>query len=108
MAPAGAYDAWLMAWTKFNHRRVLRYTGLFTYFCVGVPLLQGTWSLTQVNSTKWGDPIITGWLISYACFGVAYLFLTSARNMHAGGLFVSPGKLIGLTVLTAAAVAVGW
>ena len=37
--PARAYDGG-MAWPQFNHVQLLRYAGLFTYACVGIPLLR--------------------------------------------------------------------
>ena len=91
-----------------NHRRVLRYAGLFTYLCVGAPLLPGTWSLTQVASSHWGDPVIYGWLVSYACFGAAYLFLTGRGAIGSRQRMPVPSSLVALLVLTLAAVAVGW
>ncbi|WP_266169442.1 sensor histidine kinase [Dyella subtropica] len=92
-----------MPWPYFDHRRVLRYTGLFTYFCVGVPLLQTSWGLAQVNTWWSQSPAILWWAVSYLLFGASYLLLTARLD---SGLRAA--KLVGLVVLTCSAIAVGW
>jgi signal transduction histidine kinase len=92
-----------MPWHSFNHQRVLRYIGLFTYLCVGVPLLQSTWGLALVNASWSKSPIILGWVISYLVFGANYLLLTS--RLDAG---IRLTKVVGLVLLTGSAIAVGW
>ncbi len=92
-----------MAWTNFNHIRLLRYVGLFTYICVGVPLLQGDWGLAAVSSPWSQSPALVGWAISYVLFGVSYLGLTADLQARPSLL-----KMAGLVVMTVSAIVVGW
>ena len=96
-----------MPWPHFNHIRVLRYTGLFTYLCVSVPLWQGSWGLARV-SAWWSNPTLSGWILSYVLFGVAYLALTGAAAVTRGSVMAQAAKLVGMLLLTGSAVAVGW
>jgi signal transduction histidine kinase len=97
----------LMSWTNFNHIRLLRLTGLFTYLCVALPLLPGSWSLAQV-SAWWSNPNISGWILSYLVFGLTYLLLTGRSGMSRQSGRAQVVKLLGLVVLTGSAVAMGW
>ena len=92
-----------MSWSNFNHMRLLRYVGLFTYICVGVPLLQGDWGLTTVSSWWSHSPALLGWAVSYLTFGASYLALTSHLHTRPGLL-----KILGLVVMTISAIVVGW
>lgn len=96
-----------MSWTNFNHIRLLRLTGLFTYLCVALPLLPGSWSLAQVNAW-WSNPNISGWILSYLVFGLTYLLLTGRSGMSRQSGRAQVLKLFGLVVLTGSAVAMGW
>lgn len=96
-----------MSWTNFNHIRLLRLTGLFTYLCVALPLLPGSWSLAQVNAW-WSNPNISGWILSYLIFGLTYLLLTGRSGMSRQSGRAQALKLFGLVVLTGSAVAMGW
>ena len=96
-----------MSWTNFNHIRLLRLTGLFTYLCVALPLLPGSWSLAQVNAW-WSNPNISGWILSYLVFGLTYLLLTGRSGMSRQSGRAQALKLLGLVVLTGSAVAMGW
>ena len=96
-----------MPWAQFNHVRVLRYAGFFTYLCVSVPLWPGSWGLARV-SVWWSNPNLSGWLLCYVAFGVAYLFLTHRSPRPLLRPRISPSRLLGLAVITLSAVAVGW
>jgi len=96
-----------MAWSNINHIRLLRYTGLFTYLCVALPLLSGPLGLAQVNAW-WSNPNISGWILSYLIFGVTYLLLTRRSGMTQRVGYPSIAQLLGLVVLTGSAVAMGW
>ncbi|MCX7513587.1 sensor histidine kinase [Frateuria hangzhouensis] len=96
-----------MSWTNFNHIRLLRLTGLFTYLCVALPLLPGSWSLAQVNAW-WSNPNISGWILSYIVFGLTYLLLTGRSGMSRQSGRAQVLKLFGLVALTGSAVAMGW
>nr|MBP7624210.1 hypothetical protein [Xanthomonadales bacterium] len=79
-----------MALTRFDHGNWLRYAGLFTYACVGVPLLRETAALAEeVDVLVWllhgtvPDGIgvdeprdLAGWWLAYVAFGLSYWALT--------------------------------
>ena len=90
-----------------NHIRVLRYTGFFTYLCCSVPLWQGSWGLEQA-SAWWSSPTLSGWLVSYALFGVAYMALTTAPMAAQASVLRQFSRLVGMVLLTGSAIAVGW
>lgn len=93
-----------MPWPILNHIRLLRYTGLFTYLCVALPLLQllpGNWS--EIEAGAWW-----GWILSYVIFGVTYLLLTGRSGMTRQHGRAQAIKLLGLVVLTGSAIAMGW
>ncbi|HEX7815972.1 sensor histidine kinase [Dyella sp.] len=92
-----------MPWHSFNHQRVLRYIGLFCYLCVGVPLVQSSWSLAQVNAWWSKSPVIMGWVISYLVFGANYLLLTTRQESR-----LRVVKLVSVVLLTVSAIGVGW
>lgn len=99
-----------------NHIRLLRYAGLFTYACVGVPLISRDWMLARLGDSQVQDQLnqiqqasrthadVLLWAASYVIFGVAYWLLT--RNL--GSLRHWALKLLGLLMLTGAAIAIGW
>lgn len=96
-----------MPWFQFNHVRVLRYTGLFTYLCVSLPLWPGNMALAQASSW-WPNPTMSGWTTSYVLFGVAYVLLTRHSQMGLSGSLNAFTKYLLLVLITASAVAVGW
>src|SRR5579859_2429348 len=62
-----------MRLTSFNHIRLLRYAGLFTYICVGLPLL---WDSVKAPEEA-ADPSDRAWWMSaYFVFGLAYWLVT--------------------------------
>lgn len=94
---------------------LLRYAGLITYACVGVPLVQRDWMLNSLSEPR--TPVhvaralhaqnhtdILLWAASYVIFGVVYWLLTRdlGSRRHWGA------KLLGLLVLTCAALAISW
>jgi signal transduction histidine kinase len=96
-----------MPWVNFSHTRLLRYAGLFTYLCVALPLLPGSWSLARV-SALWSNPNISGWIVSYVIFGLTYLLLTRRSSMTRQNGSPQWIKIFGLLVLTSSAIAMGW
>jgi signal transduction histidine kinase len=63
-----------MRLSSINHIQLLRYAGLFTYICVGIPLL--LWDSVRAPEEA-GDPAERAWwLSSYLVFGVAYWIVT--------------------------------
>lgn len=94
---------------------LLRYAGLITYACVGVPLIQRDWMLanaseerTQLHVTRalhaQNHTDILLWAASYVVFGVVYWLLT--RDL--GSRRYRGAKLLGLVVLACAALAISW
>jgi signal transduction histidine kinase len=57
-----------MRLSAFNHIQLLRYAGLFTYACVGIPLLRRYESYPRLD--------LIGWWASYAAFGLSYWLIT--------------------------------
>jgi signal transduction histidine kinase len=55
----------------FNHIRVLRYAGLVTYACVGIPML-----MYQPGESPIANGDRVGWVVAYAAFGLAYWIAT--------------------------------
>lgn len=92
-----------MPWSQFNHLRLLRYAGLFTYLCVGMPLVT-TWADHRLNLLHRPNFALLWWAAHYVLFGVIYWLLT--RNLGARRYWWL--KLLGLAVMTVAAIAVGW
>ncbi|MBK6436378.1 MAG: sensor histidine kinase [Rhodanobacteraceae bacterium] len=107
-----------MALTRIDHVNWLRYAGLFTYACVGVPLLRETWLLAQdIDLLAWllhrtvpdgigADELrnLTGWWLAYIAFGFSYWGLTKDLS-RARPRAVRVPLLI---VMTLAAVAISW
>jgi signal transduction histidine kinase len=107
-----------MALTRIDHVNWLRYAGLFTYACVGVPLLRETWVLGQdINLLAWllrgtvPDGIgveeprnLAGWWVAYIAFGLSYWVLTQDLS-RARRRAVRVPLLI---IMTLAAAAISW
>ncbi|MFC5741856.1 sensor histidine kinase [Dyella tabacisoli] len=92
-----------MPWFIVNHIRLLRYAGLFTYLCVGTPLIT-SWATERLGMLPGPNFALLLWTLSYLVFGLLYWLLTSNLDSHRFlGL-----RLLGLAVMTTAAVAVGW
>jgi signal transduction histidine kinase len=67
----GAYDPGVK-FSRLDHVDWLRFAGLFTYACVGVPLVgEATFELQLVRPSMY-----LGWWVSYLVFGVTYWSLT--------------------------------
>ncbi len=102
-ADAGvAYDA-RMSGARITHTHLLRYTGFFTYLCAGTPFVT-QWVDQRLHLLHRPDFTLLLWVASYVVFGVIYWLLT--RNLGSQRFWAL--KLLGLGVLTAAAVTVGW
>ncbi len=92
-----------MRWPHLNHIRLLRYAGFFTYLSVGTPLIT-SWATERLNQLQRPNFSLLLWTLCYLIFGLMYWMLTSNLGSRR-----YPGlKLLGLTLMTAAALAVGW
>ena len=58
--------------SAINHIQLLRYAGLFTYACVGIPLLR-RYGQNEDGYTRLD---LIGWWASYAAFGLSYWLIT--------------------------------
>jgi signal transduction histidine kinase len=100
---------------SINHVALLRYAGLITYACVGVPLVQRDWMLNSLSRSHTAVHVARAlhaqsrefmllWALSYVVFGVVYWLLTrSLGSRRHWGV-----KMLGLLVLTCAALAIAW
>ena len=61
-----------MRFSSFNHVQLLRYAGLFTWACVGIPLLRRYWQ----SEDGYTRIELAGWWLSYLAFGVSYWLVT--------------------------------
>lgn len=94
-----------MRWPFPDHIRLLRYAGLFTYLCVGVPLLQVGWLSDRLADIDQPNRLaLLMWTACYLVFGLVYWLLT--RNL--GSRRYRIVKLLGLLVMTATAMGVGY
>lgn len=82
---------------RINHTQLMLYAGLFTWACVGIPLVLNTWYFTEGLT---GYELL-GWRISYFVFGIAYALLI--RRIGKGG--GHPIDILGLLVITVASIA---
>ncbi len=81
--------------SRFEHMDWLRYAGLFTLACVGMPLVIDSWSslspdvlLAWLRNSTMPDGMpredvsdLVGWWISYAVFGVCYWYVTAGLGV---------------------------
>jgi len=92
----------------FNHIQLLRYASLFTYACVGIPLLQYDTVLAEMLDRARPAYFYDLWLGCYLAFGLVFWFLThdmGARNPSGLRRLVQIALLVLLNLL---AIAVGW
>jgi signal transduction histidine kinase len=97
-----------MSMPNFNHIRLLRYASLFTYACVGIPLLQYDTVVAEMLERGRPGYFYDLWLGSYLAFGLVFWFLThdmGSRNPSGLRRLVQIALLLLLNLL---AIAVGW
>ncbi len=58
--------------SRLSHTQLLRYAGLFTWACVGIPLVLNTWYFHEGLSRA----DLIAWRVVYIAFGVGYWILT--------------------------------
>lgn len=87
----------------FSHVRLLRITGFFAYLCVGLPLVT-SWASERVDQLHRHNFPMLMWTLSYLTFGLLYLLTTRRPESRRA---IGP-RLLGLALMTGAAVAVGW
>ena len=85
---------------RLNHIDLLRYAGLFTYACVGLPLL-----VESLDPAGAISPLEhAGWVVSYVLFGVSYWYLMP----NLGSLRPTPDRWTMLLAMSVAAVAISY
>lgn len=89
--------------SRLNHTSLLRYAGLFTYLSVGTPLVT-SWANQRLNMLQRPNMALVIWALCYLVFGIIYWQLT--RNLGSRRYWAL--KLLGLAVMTAASVMIGW
>jgi signal transduction histidine kinase len=82
---------------RINHVQLMLYAGLFTWACVGIPLVLNTWYFTE-GLAGWE---LLGWKVSYLVFGVAYVLLIRRIGKRRG----NPLDVFGLFVITVSSIA---
>lgn len=91
---------------RLNHIQLLRYSGLFTWAVVGVPLLY-LWMLPLAGVDDAAAGLRPrpwqGW-VAYAAFGMSYAWLTRGLDVRRR----TAGDYVMLLVLTAAAISVSY
>ncbi len=94
-----------MNWA-FNHPiRLLRYAGLFTYICVGLPLLQMDWLSRRLAEVQHLPGLaLLLWAGCYILFGIVYWLLTGNLDSNRYRAL----KMLGLLVMTLTAMGVGY
>ena len=92
---------------RLSHTSLLRYTGLFTWFMAGVPVLYA-WSFPEQEATlgqvALETPRIGGWALAHLIFGLSYWWLTRSLGERRTGWI---DKLL-LVLLTMSAVCVSY
>ncbi len=92
-----------MARPYFTHVRLLRYAAFFAYLCVGVPLVT-SWAVERLTVLDRSSLALLLWSVCYVVFGLVYWLLTHRLGLRRYWAL----KLLGLTVMTGAALAIGW
>lgn len=90
-----------MRFSTSNHIQLLRFAGLFTYACAGVPLLSSSFRSEGVAT---GSPDYIGWCVAYGCFGIAYWLATRGLGRRDSRWQRVPL----LVAMNIAAFAIGW
>jgi len=89
--------------TNFNHIRLLRVTGLIAYLCDGTPLFT-TWATERLDLLQRPNFSLLLWTLSYVLFGILFLLITN----NLGARTHIWARFVGLLLLTATAMMVGW
>jgi signal transduction histidine kinase len=84
---------------RASHLDLLRYAGLFTFGCVGIPLIVELLFLSGADSATPSSVGYVGWAVSYAVFGVSYWFLAKSLGQSRPSLWRVP-LLLALSIST--------
>ncbi|KRE88845.1 histidine kinase [Frateuria sp. Soil773] len=92
-----------MSRTNTSHIGLLRYAGLFTYLCVGMPLLT-EWARARLSLLNQPNFALLLWTLFYLFFGLLYWAVTT----DLGSRRYLTLRLVGLLMMSGAAIAIGW
>ncbi len=95
---AKAYDGRMIG--RISHTQLLRYSGLFTWFCVGIPLVLEPWYFDESGGIGRFD--LFAWRASYFSFGLFYWYITRRLGRRTN----RPLDISLLVLLTAGAIGV--
>jgi signal transduction histidine kinase len=87
---------------RLNHIQLLRYAGLFTWVCAGVPLLWEPWYFGEDGGLDRYSLI--AWRLCYLAFGACYWYMTKRLGRRA----ISAVDLVLLLLLTLTAIGVSY
>ncbi len=85
---------------RITHTQLLRYAGLFTWACAGIPLLLEPWYF--VESGGIGSLDLFAWRICYVGFGLCYWYITRRLGRRVN----NPLDIVLLALLTGSAIGV--
>jgi signal transduction histidine kinase len=91
-----------MTW-RFSTTQQLRYAGLFTWACLGIPMIWEPWYFDERGGL--GRLDLLAWRVSYFVFGLCYWLITQRLDIRS---FRRPVEIWLLLVLTAAAIGVSY
>ena len=84
--------------SRLSHTQLLRYAGLFTWACVGIPLVLNSWYFHEGLSRA----DLIAWRVAYFAFGLGYWILTTRLGRSRRRLL----DIALLTLITVCAIAV--
>ena len=97
---AARAQEWRVRALRLNHIALLRHAGLFTYACVGLPLL-----VESLDPAGTITPLEhAGWVVSYLLFGVSYWYLMP----NLGSLRPTADRWTMLLAMSVAALAISY
>lgn len=85
---------------RISHTQLLRYAGLFTWACAGIPLLLEPWYFEESGGI--GRLDLFAWRISYFGFGLCYWYITRRLGWRVN----RPFDIMLLALLTGSAIGV--
>lgn len=99
--PPGLRLTWAAMLPRFDHNRLLRYAGLFTWGVIGLPLL-----LLSVRGDGDSGPLLAGWRVwvAWGTFGLCYAWLTRGLGRRR----TSPFGLGLVVLLATSAIAISY
>ncbi|MFY2765213.1 sensor histidine kinase [Arenimonas sp. MALMAid1274] len=93
---------------RLSHTQLLRYSGLFTWAVVGIPVVALTWYFPAIEAAEGVPGILDAGLVllvlAYGAFGLIYWQMTRALGLRKR----RPGDIVLLAALTVSAIVVSY